>query len=338
MTTRSKQFPAPQSASTIPTGPLKQYQQKAEPQTQANPLSAFFRKSKLSLTLPSHGNWYPKNSVNYDTLGQLSVFAMTASDDIKFRTGDATMTGKNIYEVIQSCVPGITIPNQIPHIDIDAILLAIRVASYGSNFNFTVSVPQTTLTRSMEINATALLDELTHRTDHWEEDLNVIDETGQTLSLVITPIPMANLFATSKNIFQLRKALTKNFDSDENIKNESEFNTSMSTLTLSAIDLLSTSIRRLSITDPTNKILLTLDAELPQDSAQIKQTIHQLDIAYFNAIREHIDAQRKKYVFYSPEQISTEKEINAGAPATWTTELTFMGSDFLPENTTKELI
>ena len=112
----------------------------------------------------------------------------------------------------------------------------------------------------------------------------------------------------------------------------------MNTLTLSAIDLLCSSIRKLTVIDHSKKVLLSLDVENPQDSVQIKQTIHQIDIAYFNAIREHIDAQRKKYTFISPEQTSTEKELAAGAPVTWTVELTFMGSDFLPNVTTKELI
>src|SRR5271166_1934868 len=104
MTTRTKQFPT-----TVPTGPLKTFQPKTEqPGTTANPLTSFFRKSKLPLLLPSRGQWYPKNSLNYDISGQLPVFAMNATDDIKLRTGDATMSGKNIYEVIQSCIPSIT--------------------------------------------------------------------------------------------------------------------------------------------------------------------------------------------------------------------------------------
>jgi hypothetical protein len=333
MTKRSQQFPVVGS-STIPTGPLKTLQQKMEPEPQTNPLAAFFRKNKLSLTLPSHGNWYPKNSLTFNISGQLPVFAMNASDDMKFRTGDATMTGKNIYEVIQSCIPNIQQPDQIPNIDIDAILLAIRVASYGSNFDFVVSVPKTTLTRTIQIDANDLLRDIANRTDHWDEEINIEDETGQVLSLLVQPIPMKNLFDTSKNIFMLRKSLTKNFDQDENIKDEGAFSNNMNSLTISAIDLLCSSIKKLSIIDSSGNTILNLSSENLQDSLQIKQTIHQIDIAYFNSIRDHIDMQRKKYVFMSSEQISTEAEINAGAPEKWTTELTFMGSNFLPETKT----
>ena len=329
MTKRSTQFPT-----AIPTGPLQTIQEKTAQsivEQQGNPLAAFFRKSKLSLTLPSHGKWYPKNSLTYDTNGKLPVFAMNASDDIKFRTGDATMTGQNIYVVIKSCVPNINQPNVIPHIDIDSILLAIRVASYGPDFDFSVSVPNTTLVRTIKLDANQLLTEIASRQDKWDEDITIEDETGQTLSLVVYPIQLEQLFIASKNIFMLRRTLSKNFDKDENIKDEASFSTSMNNLTTSAIDLLCSSIKKLVLTSPTGNILLTLDADNPQDAAQIKQTIHQLDIEYFNAIRDHIDIQRKKYVFLSPEQKSTDKEIEAGAPETWVAELTFMGSNFLPE-------
>jgi len=328
MTTRTKQFPA-----TIPTGPLKTFQPKTEqPVTNPNPLSSFFRKSKLSLSLPSRGQWYPKSGLNYDSSGHLSVFAMNASDDIKFRTGDATMTGKNIYEVIQSCVPGITQPENIPHIDIDAILLAIRVASYGAEFDFQVSVPNTKLFKTIKVNAIDLLYNISNCEAQWDSEINIEDETGQTLSLEVNPIPLKNLFITSKNIFLLRRSLTKNIDQDENIKDESSFSTTMNSLSLSAIDLLCSSIGKLSINDPNNNTILSLDSTNPQDAVQINTTIRQIDIAYFNTIRDHIDKQREKYAFFSEPQNSSVEELHAGAPETWKAELVFMGSNFLPES------
>jgi len=330
MTTRIKQF----NPTGIPTGPLKTFQEKIEeqkPKTSENPLSAFFRKSKLTLTLPSHGKWYPKNSLTFDANGKLPVFAMNASDDIKFRTGDATMSGNNIYDVVKSCIPNITDPSMIPHIDIDTILLAIRVASYGPEFDFVISVPKTTLTKTIKINANDLLIDIATRKDMWDEEIKIEDETGQTLDIIVHPIPLKNLFATSKNIFMLRRSLSKNFDQDENIKDEISFTSNLTSLTLSAIDLLCSSIQKLTITDPAGKILISLDVLNPQDEVQIKQTVHQLDIAYFNSIRDHIDAQRQKYSFFTSEQTSTEKEKQAGAPDTWVAELTFMGSNFLPE-------
>ena len=228
MTKRNTQFPA-----TIPTGPLKTNQKVTEPET--NPLAAFFRKSKLSLTLPSRGQWYPTNTLTLDNKGGLAIYSMNASDDIKFRTGDATMSGKNIYEVIKSCAPGIQKPEAIPHIDVDSILLAIRIASYGPDFDFSVSVPGTTLTRIVQIHANQLLSDIATRTDSWDPEINIEDETGQVLSLELHPITLSNLFATSKNIYIQRRALTKNIDSEENIKDEGAFETSVNSLLIYSV-------------------------------------------------------------------------------------------------------
>lgn len=336
MTKRSTQFTA---TAAVPTGPINPVQSQPKTEQDGNPLSAFFRKSKLAFTLPSRGQWYPTGSLVLPENGVLSVFAMTASDDIKFRTGDATMTGRNIYEVIQSCIPAIKTPELIPHIDIDAILLAIRVASYGPTFDFKVSVPNTKLTRDIQIDALRLLsNSMNPDREDWDDSITITDETGQSLSVTIYPISMKNLFETSKNIYVQRKNLTKNVDADENIKDDATFRATMNALTNSAIELLSTSIQKLTLTGPDHKVLTTLEVFKPQDALQIKQLINQLDVEYFNAIRDHIDVQRKKYQFMSDEQISTKEELAAGAPEKWTAELTFMGSNFLPEPKTANTI
>jgi hypothetical protein len=332
MTTRKTQF----TAATVPVEPLKQ-SAPSQPNTESetNPLTAFFRKSKLSLSLPSRGKWYPVGSLNLDQSGGLPVYAMTATDDIKIRTGDATMTGRNIYEVIQSCIPGITQPEFMPHIDLDSALLAIRIASYGSVFNFNISVPNTKLTRTISLDANELLVSLqkvsSSENSTWDETVKISDETGQSLIAVVQPIPIKNLFQTSKSIFMQRRALTKNFDADENIKDDAIFTASMAELSNSAINLLASSIHSLKVLDKNGSTVTSLTTSNPQDAAQITQIIHQLDIEYFNAIRDHLDQQRKKYQFMTPMQTSTPKEVSAGAPETWSTELTFMGSDFLPE-------
>ncbi|VVC06376.1 Uncharacterised protein [uncultured archaeon] len=336
MSKRSIEFPGtlPPTMGTIPTGKLRTIQEKQaekfppKQDSNINPLTAFFRKSKLFLTLPSRGKWYPTNSLALDSNGNLPIFAMNAEDDIKLRTGDFTLSGENVFEVIRSCVPGIKQPENIPSIDLDAILLAIRVASYGAVFDFTVSVPNTTLTRTLSVNAQKLL---APRNEIWDDDLSIEDETGQKLSIQVIPIPVRNLFQTTKNIFELRKAINKSVDAEQNITNEKGFNSTMSLLAAKPIELICSSIQKLSLFDPNGNKLAELNAANPQDQPKIKQTIGNLDVAYFNAIKEHFEIQRKKFVFTSDEQTSTPKEINAGAPEKWTTELTFIGSNFLPE-------
>jgi len=303
-----------------------------------NPLTSFFRKKKLSLFLPSKGQWYPENSLSLDKDGSLSVFAMTADADIKFRAGDISLSGKSTYDLIKECLPGILNPENIPNIDVDTILLAIRLASYGDDFELNVSVPNTKLVRTLKISLTTFLCELLSRKDKWDDSIIIESEDGQKISLTIYPISLKYLFNISKDISQQKKALTKNFDSNENIKDEKLFTDSINQLSNTAINLVCDSIKTLELIDSNNNTIVSLTSSTPQDEKQINQIIRGMDIEFFNAIRDHLEAQRKKYAFSIPLQHSTLDELKAGAPPEWQAEITFMGSSFLPEQNAKQNI
>lgn len=292
-----------------------------------NPLTSFFRKSKLSLQLPSKGRWYPHESLILDNNGGVEVFAMTASDDIKFRTGDITQSGKSTYDLIRSCLPGILNPGIIPSVDIDHIWLAIRLASYGPEFEFKVTVPGTNLTRTVKLDIKNLLTE--KFSENWDNELSIEDENGQKLTINITPITLENLFSTNKNITRQKKVLNKSFDQDENIIDDNSFLNTVNELTNTAIELLCSSIQTLSFEDADGKGF-TLDASNPQERKQIDNTIQNLDVEYFNAIRDHLEKQRKKFTLLTPIQASTKEEIAAGAELCWQAEIIFAGSNFLP--------
>lgn len=105
-----------------------------------NPLQKFFRQPKIYLSLPSQGNFYPPGVINGDP-GNLPVFGMSAMDEILFKTPDALFNGEATVSVIKSCIPGITQPWVMPQIDVDACLVAIRIATYGQTLetSFTCS-------------------------------------------------------------------------------------------------------------------------------------------------------------------------------------------------------
>jgi hypothetical protein len=97
----------------------------------ANPLASFFRQPKIYVSLPSKGEFYPQGSLVKTPNNEYPVFAMTARDELLFKTPDALMNGIATREVITSCIPNILDPWQIPSLDVDAVLSAIRIATYG---------------------------------------------------------------------------------------------------------------------------------------------------------------------------------------------------------------
>jgi len=66
---------------------------------------------------------------------------MTAIDEISYRTPDALFSGQAVINVIQSCIPAIKNAWHVPSIDIDTILVAIRIASYGHEMEFGTTCP-----------------------------------------------------------------------------------------------------------------------------------------------------------------------------------------------------
>jgi len=117
-----------------------QSQQNAAPAV--NPLAAFFRQPKIYVSLPSKGEFYPEGSLKKTTNNEYPVFAMTARDELLFKTPDALMNGVATREVISSCIPNILDPWKIPSLDVDAVLSAIRIATYGEEMEVSVRCPQ----------------------------------------------------------------------------------------------------------------------------------------------------------------------------------------------------
>jgi hypothetical protein len=102
---------------------------------QTNPLNKHFRQPAIFLKLPSGGKYWAPNSIELSANGEIGVMPMTTKDEILLRTPDALMNGQGVVDVIQSCVPAIKNAWAMPTIDSDAILIAIRIATYGDQMD-----------------------------------------------------------------------------------------------------------------------------------------------------------------------------------------------------------
>jgi hypothetical protein len=108
----------------------------------SNPLSQYFRQPSIYIKLPSDGQYYPAGALVMPANRELPVLPMTAIDEITYRTPDALYNGQATVDVIQSCVPAIKNAWEIPSPDLDAILIGIRIASYGHEMEFATTCPK----------------------------------------------------------------------------------------------------------------------------------------------------------------------------------------------------
>lgn len=107
-----------------------------------NPLQRYFRQPAIYMQLPSKGAHYPQGTLDIPPNGELPVYPMTAMDEITYRTADGLFNGSAVINVIKSCVPNILDPWEMSTADLDAVLVAIRIASFGHELEIESVCPE----------------------------------------------------------------------------------------------------------------------------------------------------------------------------------------------------
>lgn len=177
--------------------------------TQANnPLGQYFRKPGLNVALPSGGKFYktpPKVTVD----GEISVYPMTAKDELLVKNADSLLNGDAIVQLIKSCVPDISDPREMPNPDVDAVLLAIRKATYGEKMEITASCPCNEWSGTYSIG----VDNLLMKIKNIDPVNNVTLENG--LVVKITPSTLADQNRLGMVQFENVRKLQAVMDSDD---------------------------------------------------------------------------------------------------------------------------
>lgn len=141
------------------------------------------RRPKMYLKLPSGGKYWPEGSIDMPENGEIPVYGLTVKDELLVRTPDALFNGHTTVEVIKSCFPNIKDPWQMPSIDLDAVLIAMRIASYGEKMSMTVNIPNVGEQENFEVDLRPFLDNLINNT-HWEETVKIDND----LTFIIHPV------------------------------------------------------------------------------------------------------------------------------------------------------
>jgi transcription elongation factor Elf1 len=106
-----------------------------------NPLKQYFRQYKLYLSLPSGTSYYPDGAIQFTDKGEIGVMAMTGKDELILKNPDALLNGEALVEVLKSCVPAVTNPRILLTNDIDALITAIRYATFNDSLETALKCP-----------------------------------------------------------------------------------------------------------------------------------------------------------------------------------------------------
>lgn len=165
-----------------------------------NPLTQYFRQPAIYVKLPSNGKYYPDGAVTMPANRELPVYPMTAIDEIAYRTPDALFNGSAVISVIKSCIPCIVDPWNIPAMDVDTILVAIRIASYGHNMEISTTCPHCRTEADYAMDLRVVMDRMK------TPDYSVTVSSGD-LEIFFKPMTYKNLNENNQKQFEEQKML-----------------------------------------------------------------------------------------------------------------------------------
>jgi len=242
-----------------------------------NPLANWFRQPKIYVKLPSKGKFYSEGSLDVSTNEEYPVYAMTAKDELMFKTPDALLSGQSTVEVIKSCIPAIKDPWKMPSIDLDFCLIAIRIATYGDKMEVSAPCPYCSHKNTYELDLNAWF----ARFANFEYSDTV---EMPPLSVHIRPYTYQEVTKTAiKSLEQQKIFQIINDDSMSDEDKIEKFGQSFVKLTQLTVDVVSDCISK----------IITPDGEV-SDKTMIKEFINNCSSEVFTTLSTHITTLKEQ--------------------------------------------
>lgn len=295
----------------MPTGPVPGTP--VQP-VKANPLTKHFRQPKLYLKLPSAGQYWPKGSIDLPENGEVAVYPMTAKDELVLKTPDALLNGESTVTMMQSCIPAIRDAYHCPSLDLDAILIAVRIATYGETLTITAPVPNTKpeMTKDMSVDLIQLLDTVQGR------GYDPLYKHNQ-FTFYISPLNYRKFTELALKAFEEQRMMQtladSNLDEEQKL---AKFNQSFSKLTDMTLS---------SVVDQIEWVQFGGEEQVT-DKKHIQEFFEQTSGDIFDGVKSAIEKKRNEYALKPLIAQASEDEKKAGAPDSWEVPIAFDQSNF----------
>ena len=267
--------------------------------TSTNPLAKHFRQPGIYLTLPSEGKYWPDGTLDLAMNGQVAVYPMTTRDEITIRTPDALLNGESVVSIIQSCCPQIKDAWKMPSIDVDATLIAIRIASYGQTMDIDTVCPNDKCKNECRhtLDLSGVLDNL--KSPNYNRVIKIQD-------LKIKLKPQSYFEGNKSNLTQFEEdrmmAVATNDSLPDDVKLK-QFNEHMQNLVSINLDLITAG----------TEYVETSEGLKVTDAGFIKEFYENVDNKIIRAVRDRFDEYAKSMELPKPvvqcEECSTEYPI-----------------------------
>ncbi len=241
-----------------------------------NPLAIYMRQPKIYIRLPSNGQFWPEGSLEVSETGEYPVYSMTAKDELALKVPDALMNGQAVVDVIQHCIPNIKNAWACPNLDLDIILIAIRLATYGEMMTTPVKIADLEL--EYQVDLRVVMDDL-QRQIQWNSIVPINDE----LTVFVKPLTYKNIAHAAVQAFETQKIM--DVVNDKTMSDEQKialFKESFSRMTQVTLGSIIDSIDRIESVHGSTS-----------DPAHIKEFIDNIDKEIYGKIEHHLTALRE---------------------------------------------
>tara|TARA_A100001388_G_scaffold33864_1_gene21667 strand:- start:185 stop:1090 length:906 start_codon:yes stop_codon:yes gene_type:complete len=276
-----------------------------------NPLQKYFRQAKLHVRLPSGGKYYPPGTLDLPETGEVAIYPLTAKDELLLKTPDSLMNGTATADVIKSCVPQIKNPWYMPSLDVDALIIAIRIATYGPEMTLTVKVPNTGDEKDFTVDLNSIVEPLMSAK---------YDAVIQLDKMKITLRPLMYTEFTKDAIRSFEEQRVYNLLNDDTVPAEEKmerFRAAFNRLTDLTVETVAKSIAQIEVDD-----------KVVSEPKHILEFMQNTSKEFYSTILNHISEQRDKFAVKPFIANTTKEEQEKGAPETFEVPITFDQSNF----------
>jgi hypothetical protein len=259
-----------------------------------NPLMGQMRQPKIYIRLPSNGEFWENGSLEQTENGEYPVFSMTAQDELKLKIPDALMNGQAVVDVIQHCVPNIKNAWAVPNIDMDVLLIAIRIATYGEKMSVPIKLGSD-VDYEYELDLRLVVDQLMHNIA-WDPIVPI----NENLIIHVRPITYKTMTQGALQTFETQKIIQ--IVNDDSVAEEDKiriFKESFAKLNKLTLGVITESIFNIESSNGGTS-----------DRKHIQEFMDNVDKEIFDKVKGHIDILREHNAI-KPLKIAVTDEMRA---------------------------
>lgn len=259
-----------------------------------NPLTGLMRQPKIFIRLPSNGEYWSEGSLEVTENGEYPVYSMTAKDELMLKVPDALMNGQAVVDVIQHCIPNIKNAWSCPNLDMDVILIAIRIATYGEKMNIPVTAGGA-VDLEYTLDLRMVIDGLQNQIS-WDPVVPISED----LTLYVRPITYKTMTESALQTFETQKIIQ--LVNDESVPEEQKviaFKESFTKLNQLTVGIINKSVYAVESSQGSTN-----------DQKHIQEFMANADKGVFDKVKGHIDLQRAQNAI-KPLEIPVTDEMRA---------------------------